>query len=130
MRAPGVALHKMPLFSWAVLVTAILLLLSLPVLAGSLYCPFKFIRNLYTYLTVCWEDLGILWNQSLVTNLSNVLTPGKSAGTPPGLDLGFLRDYTLDSPYTTVAAALRAVTSTGGSKKQGFWRLFSRVDRR
>jgi hypothetical protein len=35
MRAPGVALHKMPLFSWAVLVTAILLLLSLPVLAGG-----------------------------------------------------------------------------------------------
>ena len=37
MRAPGVLLHRMPLFAWAVLVTAVLLLLSLPVLAGRLF---------------------------------------------------------------------------------------------
>jgi cytochrome c oxidase subunit 1 len=36
MRAPGMTLHKMPLFAWAVLVTAFLLLLSLPVLAGAI----------------------------------------------------------------------------------------------
>jgi cytochrome c oxidase subunit 1 len=36
MRAPGVLLHRMPLFAWAVLVTAVLLLLSLPVLAGAI----------------------------------------------------------------------------------------------
>ena len=35
MRAPGMTLHKMPLFAWAQLVTAFLLLLSLPVLAGA-----------------------------------------------------------------------------------------------
>ncbi|MBF9232445.1 cytochrome c oxidase subunit I [Microvirga alba] len=35
MRAPGMTLHKMPLFAWAMLVTAFLLLLSLPVLAGA-----------------------------------------------------------------------------------------------
>ncbi|MEL6507074.1 MAG: cytochrome c oxidase subunit I [Pseudomonadota bacterium] len=36
MRAPGMTLHKMPLFAWSVLVTAFLLVLSLPVLAGAI----------------------------------------------------------------------------------------------
>jgi cytochrome c oxidase subunit 1 len=36
MRAPGMTLHRMPLFAWAILVTAFLLLLALPVLAGAL----------------------------------------------------------------------------------------------
>ena len=36
MRAPGMTLHKMPLFVWSLLVTAFLLLLAVPVLAGAI----------------------------------------------------------------------------------------------
>ena len=36
MRAPGMTLHKMPLFAWSILVTAFLLLLAVPVLGGAI----------------------------------------------------------------------------------------------
>jgi cytochrome c oxidase subunit I len=36
MRAPGMTLHKMPLFAWGMLVTAFLLLLAVPVLGGAI----------------------------------------------------------------------------------------------
>src|ERR671913_651226 len=36
MRAPGMTLHRMPLFAWSILVTAFLLLLARPVLAGAI----------------------------------------------------------------------------------------------
>lgn len=51
MRTPGIRLHKLALFGWAVVITAVLLLLSLPVLAG------KFLPALN--LAICWEELWI-----------------------------------------------------------------------
>ena len=36
MRAPGMTLHKVPLFAWSIFVTGWLILLSLPVLAGAI----------------------------------------------------------------------------------------------
>jgi len=58
MRAPGVLLHRMPLFAWAVLVTAVLLLLSLPVLAGAISAS-SVVRigpgAIDAYLAICWD---------------------------------------------------------------------------
>lgn len=75
MRSPGIRLHKLALFGWAVLITAVLLLLSLPVLAGkSQIVP-------ALNLAVCWE----LWNSDFAQSARNLLSLNF---------LGFFRDNT------------------------------------
>ena len=51
MRCPGIRLHKLALFGWAVAITAVLLLLSLPVLAGGILPALN--------LTVCWKEIDM-----------------------------------------------------------------------
>ena len=80
MRTNGMALHKLPLFVWAIFVTAILLLLSLPVLAGRLYIVPAL------NLAICWKHFLIIESQS--------------AGNLLDLNLlGILREYTPELIY-------------------------------
>lgn len=77
MRANGMSLHKLPLFCWAIFVTAILLLLSLPVLAGI----DKIVPALN--LAMCWKHFKIHIIES------------QSAGSLINLKyLDILREYT------------------------------------
>lgn len=76
MRSPGIRLHKLALFCWAVVITAVLLLLSLPVLAGKL----EILPALN--LAICWK---LSCNNYYVT---------QSAGNLGKIIKGILRDYT------------------------------------
>ena len=60
MRAPGMTMFRMPIFTWTILVTSILVLLSFPVLAAAL--AMAFIDREYGALVFAPENGGaILW---------------------------------------------------------------------
>jgi cytochrome c oxidase subunit 1 len=60
MRAPGMTMFRMPIFTWTVLVTSILVLLAFPVLAAAL--AMAFIDREYGALVFAPENGGaILW---------------------------------------------------------------------
>jgi len=83
MRSPGIRLHKLALFGWAVVITAVLLLLSLPVLAGKL----QIVPALN--LAICWK----LWYVNFTQSAGNLLSLHL---------LGIFRDYTPEFICCTV----------------------------
>ena len=104
MRGPGIKLHTLALFGWAVVITAILLLLSLPVLAGKLNLP-------ALNLAVFWESLYEYISQSVGNLLSFNFLENLRGHTPKyfGCSLEFLT-----FPLCTT---LRSIHTDNNSKK-------------
>lgn len=84
MRAPGMTLHKMPLFVWAMLFQAIIIIMAMPVLAGRIVPAIN--------LAVCWEPLKLEVLVETVKIFADV-TMGNQQVTFDGLNhLGNLND--------------------------------------
>lgn len=100
MRAPGITLLKLPLFSWSILITAVLLLLSLPVLSAN---P-SFVNLADSNFTICWNLFSLFWWQSAgnrqilqICNYNNPHREGREAYPRSGHTnyyIRILRDYT------------------------------------
>jgi hypothetical protein len=102
IRSPGLTFERLPLFVWAIFITAWLLVLSLPVLAGE---P----------LIVPALNLAICWNNSLI-----FLSSQSAENLQLFIVLGILRDYTPDlmcsfiflGPHRRGSKALRVASSS------------------
>lgn len=87
MRAPGMTLHKMPLFVWAMLFQAIIIIMALPVLAGKIVPALN--------LAVCWEPLKLEVLLNIVVKIFRDVTMGNQQVTFENLTfLGNLNDCT------------------------------------
>ena len=98
LRAPGMTMFRMPIFTWNMLVTAILILIAFPVLFGAvvmLFCDRHFGTHIYTVqgggVPVLWQNLFWFF--------------GHPGGVHPGLAL--LRDGDRHHPGVLPQAALR-----------------------
>jgi len=60
MRAPGVTMFRMPIFTWNILVTSILVLIAFPLLAAALFAMFAD-RNLDTHIYDPTAGGAVLW---------------------------------------------------------------------
>ncbi len=68
LRAPGMTMFRMPIFTWNMLVTAILILLAFPVLTAGLvmlYCDRHFGTHIYSVrgggVPVLWQNIFWFW---------------------------------------------------------------------
>lgn len=87
MRAPGMTLHKMPLFVWAMLFQAIIIIMALPVLAGKIVPALN--------LAVCWEPLKLEVLFNIVVKIFRDVTMGNQQVTFDNITfLGNLNDCT------------------------------------
>lgn len=113
MRSPGIRLHKLALFGWAVVVTAVLLLLSLPVLAGIFYTEIQGNSSniYYSYpliLIVPAKNLAVCWklcynNTQSAGNLSSLHEIGIFRGyTPEFICRKILGVNSCSIPYITI----------------------------
>jgi cytochrome c oxidase subunit 1 len=60
MRAPGMTMFRMPIFTWNILVTSVLVLIAFPLLAAALFAMFAD-RNFGTYIFDPSAGGAILW---------------------------------------------------------------------